>query len=79
MENYIVDNLIIEDLITFAIINVEKNFNLRKYLNEYKQICKKFGIPDIKNPYAFSHKFINEEDKITDSLNLLRESLKRSL
>ena len=78
MNNLIIDTLSIEDLISFAIIKAEKNYNLKKYLLEYRQICKNFGIPD-KNPYDFSHKFGNEEYKITDALNLVRESLKRSL
>jgi len=61
--------------ISFAIKKANTIFYVKQCLDSYKKLCVDFGIPDIHNPYLYSHKFINKEHLITNSLNMLEESL----
>ena len=61
--------------INIAIQKAKTNFHVKQYLDSYKKICADFGIPDIHNPYNYSHKYVNNEHLITDAIKMLKESL----
>ena len=61
--------------ISFAIQKANTSFVVKQYLDEYKKICKDFGIPDIHNPYLYDYKFKNKDHIITQAIVMLKESL----
>ena len=68
------DATIICIIVNFAKPLVAKDYNIRKYFNNYEELCKEYNIINIKKPYDYTLNY-EQEKQIKNVLELLNEAL----